>query len=811
MTITCVVCRASGVDAFTSSDDGYYVCARCGTQSQHTADDFNATLDISQDGEGLPGASIGAGGLRRRVLKAQTKEKVVKSKKKDERVKDAKASCEAYVASAQALLIAQCDALSRMPGCVRSGEMFEVTVREIWFRYIDASGVLRVDFEDERETWRRRPTKALHVKDDNVGKGGAEDGDDMSDDDDDSDDNDSDDDGYGDGNDGVCRRRRRRRRMRQKAMSTLAYLTQHVPMYATLSVLYVAAARHREAILPFDLAKMALDGTLPYLNVYEVIKSALGESVVDALPRADCFVPHERRIPTPMIVVSMAAYVAAKIKVELPPVNAPALLSRYVQMLNLDEAVDAAAQRMLSLYLPPTLRYFHSSDSRCAYTPESTLMALLVLTLKLLYGLDGRSSTAERTLERVKVNKNGVGRTSMRTLLAAPHCKPVANTGWTTWAQATSKLGKLTYPWTTEDALALSGEEKDAYIQWCNQIVFAGRTLPFPFDRFAEKLLNQVPNARKRGSMTLRAAPRPPRPFQALEDPVYSRLKAKCELMNMFESRIVEATALVILKARTPSDSYENHFFAFKKTKEEMIEAVIDRVKLIATLEMKREFVAHRVEKKMREMRFQSNEMLLSLVGEVVDRTKADVNYLSRVLFATGSGGPNKAKRVEVYPKTKMLVRDFALEQKKSIGKSFAGDKERAKLLEIVDEVLQDLLREQRTLDVLLKHEPEWQGFEVDETVEDLSAQLEKLSVQRDAGTFLQCARDKPIAQLPEEYVEIVHALSHAVWIEPDSLHENVLELELLMLKIEENISTEIASRLHEGKKKRKTSLVERT
>ena len=65
----------------------------------------------------------------------------------------------------------------------------------------------------------------------------------------------------------------------------------------------------------------------------EIIKEKCGRDVVELLPRDDIFQPHDwqRRLPTPERIVAAAAYAAGKIRAQLPPINASALLARFVR------------------------------------------------------------------------------------------------------------------------------------------------------------------------------------------------------------------------------------------------------------------------------------------------------------------------------------------------------------------------------------------------------------------------------------------------------------------------------------------------
>ena len=131
-------------------------------------------------------------------------------------------------------------------------------------------------------------------------------------------------------------------------------MTKRLPMVMSLGIVYVACARRREAVLPVDLSRMAAEGTLPYLSACEIIKEKCGRDVVELLPRDDIFQPHDwqRRLPTPERIVAAAAYAAGKIRAQLPPINASALLTRFVGEFNLDARGRRRSTRVVALSVP---------------------------------------------------------------------------------------------------------------------------------------------------------------------------------------------------------------------------------------------------------------------------------------------------------------------------------------------------------------------------------------------------------------------------------------------------------------------------
>ena len=472
------------------------MCVRCGTQTQSQVEDAaEMGLEEAEGGDVFGGGGgPTARGLRRRVGGSRREGRVKEvrlGKRARTAMRDGRRAVEAYASAFQAVLEAQCARLvgrgvvSRREDGAGEGESgrafgvgLEVTVREVWARYARESGVLDV------------------AEDAGDGDRGGDAG--------------------------------------EEKTSLAREMTKRLPMVMSLGIVYVACARRREAVLPVDLSRMAAEGTLPYLNAYEIIKEKCGRDVVELLPRDDIFQPHDwqRRLPTPERIVAAAAYAAGKIRAQLPPINASALLTRFVGEFNLDARAVDVARRVLSLYLSPALRYGSKHD---VGTPESTLFAYLVVTLKFLYGLDGRTTTTKRRLSARVAN----GKRSKKTsdIIDEPTIEAVSPSAWRAWARGVVALGAPARVWSEESVLARDDDEKDERVRFAHYELFSGRNMPFPFDRIEEKLLKIVPHARLHGTTEARRPPGPPRPGLSREDPYFAFAQSKLALARAFERR----------------------------------------------------------------------------------------------------------------------------------------------------------------------------------------------------------------------------------------------------------------------------------
>ena len=349
--LRCVVCRAVGPSSFAASDSGFYVCVRCGTQTQSQVEDAaEMGLEEAEGGDVFGGGGQTARGLRRRVGGSRREGRVRRGASGETRA-DGDAgwtSSGGGVRSAfQAVLERSArgwfdGASSRGERTVRTrvrarafGVGLEVTVREVWARYARESGVL-----DVAEDGRR-------------GRGGDA----------------------------------GEEKTSTEKTSLAREMTKRLPMVMSLGIVYVACARRREAVLPVDLSRMAAEGTLPYLtrtkssrkSAVEAWWSYFRETIFfNRTIGRDGYHARTHRCGGGVRRGEDSRATSADQRV--------GALTRFVGEFNLDARVVDVARRVLSLYLSPALRYGSKHD---VGTPESTLFAYLVVTLKFLYGLDG--------------------------------------------------------------------------------------------------------------------------------------------------------------------------------------------------------------------------------------------------------------------------------------------------------------------------------------------------------------------------------------------------------------------------------------
>ncbi|MCO5605189.1 hypothetical protein L7F22_059369 [Adiantum nelumboides] len=162
-------------------------------------------------------------------------------------------------------------------------------------------------------------------------------------------------------------------------------LKERIPLAASLAIIYLACHIAGEAIISTDIVQWAVKGSLPYLSAFsEVEKKRYGLAW-----------PIEARLMfKPIDVVGarklefMAASIARRIGLRLPPVNFDAISRRLLKDLNLPvDRLSNFVHRVFEWYRPPGL---YLSDEPSALPTRVYVMAMVMITLKVLYKIDGQ-------------------------------------------------------------------------------------------------------------------------------------------------------------------------------------------------------------------------------------------------------------------------------------------------------------------------------------------------------------------------------------------------------------------------------------
>ena len=425
--IACVVC---GSETFEETDDGFYVCRRCGTQSQ------DVRKEVHDEDAALNMGLVGRGARSRRVrdperVRLGADGRVVQRpgdgplpKTAEEIAKERRAEGDAITARVRAyeeglrdIMNAICDALVHAHGV-------DPEVREhaanIWRGYVTHTGILTKDFGNPSTfanprrsfgkragrgpTWINGASKKPQKKSDSRKRKRAQtkdrDADASSDSDrptsSSGDDASSDDDEERDTREGAP----------GKPLTLRRLVSKHLPPRTTLAVAYLASAAVRAPCHPGDFNRWALEGDVPYLG-YSADVSARCREEGKTLPWPNALT--QRAAPLADKIAQSADAIASALSLTLPPCNALALCERYVTELGLHPAVTDVAWRLIGTHEVPGLTahigvgsasdgvggagFKNKKEIKSAAPPHAHAMGYVVAALKVLHGLDGRTHT----------------------------------------------------------------------------------------------------------------------------------------------------------------------------------------------------------------------------------------------------------------------------------------------------------------------------------------------------------------------------------------------------------------------------------
>jgi hypothetical protein len=160
-----------------------------------------------------------------------------------------------------------------------------------------------------------------------------------------------------------------------------------LPVYSTLSVCFLACHIAREAILPTDIYRWAMEGKLPYVAAFTEVDKLLGSSLKHCPLNA-------RQLFRPVRVIGIwqleaaAGSMAQRIGLQLPSVNFYAIAQRYLNELSLPiERILPHACRIYEWTMPADL-WLSTNPARVP--TRVCVMAILIVSLRVLYNINGQ-------------------------------------------------------------------------------------------------------------------------------------------------------------------------------------------------------------------------------------------------------------------------------------------------------------------------------------------------------------------------------------------------------------------------------------
>uniref|UniRef100_A0A7S3UA48 RRN7-type domain-containing protein n=1 Tax=Picocystis salinarum TaxID=88271 RepID=A0A7S3UA48_9CHLO len=216
-----------------------------------------------------------------------------------------------------------------------------------------------------------------------------------------------------------------------------------------LSILYFACLWARKAVVGFDLLQWAVDGTLPFFSVGSVISPHVLEKVPSWKSTMNA-----NSVPDMGVLDVGVEKLLLKTKLEVLPLNASALIARFVKDLDLPKQLWDPCRRLCLLLPKVALSYCPSASQNSLkdyrLPPTAFLMATLIVVLKLVYGLDGGTKAKAMS----------------------PFPPPYV---WKDWAREQMRKAPRKQIWTQEKAKHCQADLSSMadYVQFCSKILFS--------------------------------------------------------------------------------------------------------------------------------------------------------------------------------------------------------------------------------------------------------------------------------------------------------------------------------------------------
>ncbi|XP_059655830.1 TATA box-binding protein-associated factor RNA polymerase I subunit B [Cornus florida] len=163
-------------------------------------------------------------------------------------------------------------------------------------------------------------------------------------------------------------------------------LSKTIPLSCSLVISYLACHIAREAVLPTDILKWSLEGKLPYFAAFVEIEKQIGPpSRACPLSSSLMFRP-THPVPSQKL-ESLAASIAQKIGLELPPVNFYPIASRYLRQLSIPIGkIIPHACRIYEWSMPSEL-WLSANEFRLP--SRVYVMSILIVAIRILYNING--------------------------------------------------------------------------------------------------------------------------------------------------------------------------------------------------------------------------------------------------------------------------------------------------------------------------------------------------------------------------------------------------------------------------------------
>lgn len=285
-----------------------------------------------------------------------------------------------------------------------------------------------------------------------------------------------------------------------------------LPLSCSLAISFLACHIAREAVLPTDIIKWSGQGELTYFDAFVEIEKRIGQSLPPfPLSLRSMFRPSHA--VSAQKLESLAATIAQCVGLNLPPVNFYAVASRYLKELSLPvERILPHACHIYEWMMPPELRL---STNNYGLPTHVYVMSILVITVRILYNINGLgvwekslSSHSLPTKSNEAVSKDRAssskGMDNDEYFSRFPHSVDDMGT-----SSARNSLHDHESKFDAVELLCnlearyneIDGGVKcttdlcksmPSYLQFCQDVVFAGSELPVDFYHVEKRLIDKL-------------------------------------------------------------------------------------------------------------------------------------------------------------------------------------------------------------------------------------------------------------------------------------------------------------------------------
>lgn len=159
-----------------------------------------------------------------------------------------------------------------------------------------------------------------------------------------------------------------------------------IPISCSLAISFLVCHVAREAVTPSDMLKWTLEGKLPYFAAFGEIEKQLG-SHSEACPIRVSRMFRPIQAISSQKLEALAADIAQRIGLELPPVNFYAIAFRYCRQLYLPtREILPLACRICEWSMPSEL-YLSANEFRIP--TRVCVMSILIVAIRILFDING--------------------------------------------------------------------------------------------------------------------------------------------------------------------------------------------------------------------------------------------------------------------------------------------------------------------------------------------------------------------------------------------------------------------------------------